>query len=386
MKILLGTPEYPPNHIGGGGEVYMNLAENYRTLGHDVVVIFGYYPSETWNDKIKKYSNSSGITFYQIPEIPYPKSMPFLRTVIPPNFKAWKKIRKIIQKENPDVAHLHGYGLIFINILASILRKLKIKYIFTIHGYPETQNKINWLVRFIWNLYIKIIMNKTLKYANKITCVSNYIKEDVRNVFPKKSVVIYNGINFSDFDKIEETIDIRKKHGVSKETKIIFSLGRISEMKGYQEIIKLIPEFINRNIDVKYLIAGKDDGYKNKLEWLIEKLSVKEKVEFLGFLDLETKKQYIKQCDIFAIPSLWEPFGLVALEGMVYNKIILTSDAGGLKEVLENYENKILINDEKVIKKILEHEAKSLDKNIFNRFDYDLISKSYLKLMEKYAK
>ncbi len=297
MKILLGIPEYPPNHIGGGGEVYINLAENYRRLGHDVVVIFGYYPVKTWGEKMKKYCNNSGITFYQIPEIPYPKSMPFLRTAMPPNFKAWKLIKKIIRKENPNVAHLHGYGLILINILASVLRKLKIKYIFTIHGYPETQNKSNGLIRFIWNIYVKTIMNRTLKFAEKITCVSKYIKDDKRNIFPKKSSVVYNGINFSDFNKTEETIDIRKKHGASEKTKIIFSLGRISEMKGYQKVIKLIPGFTHRNIDVKYLIAGKDDGYKKELDNLIENLGVKKNVEFLGFLDLETKKQYIKQCD-----------------------------------------------------------------------------------------
>jgi len=385
MKILLGVPEYPPNYIGGGGEVYKNLAENYKKFGHEVVVIYGYYPTKTWYENIKEYTNESGIKFYQIPEMPYPKSMPFFRTAMLPNLKSWWQLKKIILKEKPDVAHLHGYGLIFINIIAGILRKLKIKYIFTIHGYPETQNKSNKMIRLIWNMYIKIIMNRTLKFAEKIIYVSKYVQADKRNIFPEKSAVIYNGIKFSDFEETKENINIRKKYNILKETKILFSLGRISEMKGFQNVIKLIPKFLEQGIGVKYFIAGADEGYKNVLETLIKEAGVEKSVEFVGFLDLEAKKQYLFQCDIFAVPSLWEPFGLVALEGMIYNKIVLTSNAGGLKEVLEKYENKILMDDKDIIKKVLTHELKPLNKEIFKTFDYGLIAKSYLFLLEKYA-
>jgi glycogen synthase len=45
MKILLCVPEYPPYHIGGGGEVYKNLAEYYHDQGNQVVVVYGFYPS-----------------------------------------------------------------------------------------------------------------------------------------------------------------------------------------------------------------------------------------------------------------------------------------------------------------------------------------------------
>jgi len=377
MKILLGVPEYPPYHIGGGGEVFKNLAENYKKLGHDVVVAYGYYPTKSWQEDIKEYTDKNGIKFYQIPEIPYPKSMPFLRTVMPCNFKAWLKLKKIIKKENPDVAHLHGYGLIFVNILSRILYKLKIKYIFTIHGYPETQNKSNFLVKTIWNLYIRFIMNETLKRAHTITCISEFIKNDKRNIYKNKSIIIYNGINFEDFENVKNNIDIRKKHKIDNDVKIIFSLGRISEMKGFQEIIKLIPVFLEKKIKVKYLIAGDDDGYKKELNKLIDKLNVKNYVEFVGFLDLEIKKQYIKQCDIFAVPSLWEPFGLVALEGMIYNKLILTTERGALKEVLKDYEKKVRLDNEDFFDQ-LEQKKKIQSSFDFTKFNWINISNLYL--------
>lgn len=382
MKILLGIPEYPPNHVGGGGEVFKNLAENYKKLGYDVVIIYGFYPTKSWFEDVKEYTDNNGIRFYQIPEIPYPKSKPFLRSAMPPNFRAWLKLKKIIQEEKPDVAHLHGYGLIFINILAGILRKLKIKYIFTIHGYPETQNRSNFLVKIVWNWYIKLIMNKTLNNAERITCVSEYIKNDIRNIFPEKSEIIGNGLNFSEFENVRNDINIREKYHISQNAKIIFSIGRISEMKGFQNIIKLIPKFLKQGIDVKYLIAGEDEGYKKELLRLIEKLGVEKNVEFVGFLDLETKKQYIEQCDIFAIPSLWEPFGLVALEGMIYNKMIVTSNAGGLKDILEEYKNKILIDDKEVVEKALKQKPQLPSADIFKKFDYKIIAEAYLNAMK----
>ena len=381
MKILLGVPEYPPYHVGGGGEVYKNLAENYKKLGHEVAVIYGYYPTKSWSEDIKEYLDENGIKFYQIPEIPYPKSMPFLRTVMPCNLKAYFKLKKIIEKEKPDVAHLHGYGLFFMNILASKLYKQNIRYIFTIHGYPETQNKSIFFIRKIWDVYVRFIMNKTLRRAKKITCVSNFIKNDPRNILQSNSVVIYNGINFKDFENVKSDIDIRQKYNINTDTKIIFSLGRIAEMKGFQDVIKKIPEFLSKGVNVKYLIAGDDDGYKKNLEDLIEKLNLKEYVEFVGFLDLETKKQYISQCDIFAIPSLWEPFGLVALEGMVFNKIVLTSNLDGLAEVLKDYLNKILLYEDRVFEKVLLQKIIPANRNIYNKYDYNLIVRSYLKIL-----
>src|SRR3989344_5654809 len=247
MKILLGVPEYPPHHVGGGGEVFKNLAENYKKLGHEVAVIYGYYPTKSWNEEIKEFTNE-GIKFYQIPEIPYPKSSPYLRTVMPPNLKAWFKLKSIITKEKPDVAHLHGYGFIFINKLGKILHKKKIPYIFTIHGYPETQNSKNFFIRLIYKIFEKYSIKKSLKNSIKITAISDYIKNDKRNTNIEKSLTIYNGINFGNYKKDRKKINVRKKHRVDKNTKIILSLGRIAKMKGFHLIINKIPEFLKKQI------------------------------------------------------------------------------------------------------------------------------------------
>jgi glycosyltransferase involved in cell wall biosynthesis len=380
MKILLGVPEYPPYYIGGGGEVFKNLAENYKKLGHEVVVIYGYHPSTSFFEKIKEYEKD-GIKYYQIPEIPCPKSMPFLRTALPPNLNGLLQLNKIIKKENPDVAHLHGYGLIFIDILAKTLKKNKINYIFTIHGYPETPNKKGFFVKFAWQTYQYFFTKQTLKWAKKITFVSNWLLESKKNIFEKKLVVVQNGINPIDFEQIKK-INLRKKFKINKKTIIIFSMGRISEMKGFQEVIKILPSLLKK-FEVKYIIAGRDEGYKRNLNQLINELNLQQKVIFNDFLDLELKKAFIFESDIFAIPSLWEPFGLVALEGMILNKPILTNECGGLKEILLDYPKKFRLDDPKLVNKIKGINNTSTNKfKLPKKYNWSEITNTYLELLK----
>ena len=226
-------------------------------------------------------------------------------------------------------------------------------------------------------------MNKTLKMAEKITCISDYVKNDNRNIYKKKSVTIFNGLNFCDYQNVENTIDIRKIHNIDKDTIIILSVGRLSEMKGFQEVIKLMPSLLKNNINIKYLIIGRDDGYKQRLENLAKQVNMDKYVRFMGFMDSKLKNQYIKQCNIFAIPSLWEPFGLVALEGMIYDKVILTTDMGGLKEVLDGYGKKIYLYDHNIIDCININIKKKIESNIeFEKFDWKNISKKYLLLFD----
>ena len=219
-------------------------------------------------------------------------------------------------------------------------------------------------------------MNQTLKRASKITCISDYIKNDKRNICKEKSVIIFNGINFDDFKNVKDDINIRKKHNIKSDVKIIFSLGQIAKMKGYQEVIKRISDFLRKGVKIKYLIAGEDDGYRKELDELINKLNLKNNVEFVHFLDLETKKQYVKQCDIYAVPSLWEPFGLVVLEGMIFDKVILTTGNGAIREVLDGYDKKVFLDNEDFIQE-LNQKDKIKTSFDFVKFDWKNIINLY---------
>ena len=385
MKILLGVPEYPPFNVGGGGEVFKNLAENYKKLGHDVIILYGYYPTKSWWEDIIEYTDEKGIKFYRIPEIPYPKSLPYLRTAMPPNLNVLLKLKRIIQKEKPDIAHLHGYGLIFINILSKILYNLKIKFIFTIHGYPETPNSKGLSVKVIYYLYLKIFMKFTLKNSFKITGVSDYISFDKKiEKYNGKIITILNGINQDEYteDKGNQNFDIYRNLNLSKDKDItIFSMGRISKMKGFHLIIEKMRFFIDKGINIHYIITGVDDGYLVELKKLIYNYELNNNVHFLGWVDKKDLISLLYQCDIFSIPSLWDPCPIAAFEGMACNKFIITTEAGGIKEILKEYPYKINIYDNNFNEKMLDNLTKM--KYIINK-RVDISTMSWKNIAKKY--
>lgn len=382
MNILLAVPEFPPYTIGGGGEVYKQLANKYRDAGHNVTVVYGFYPNKNIFTGVKK-EVINGITFYQIAEIPYPNSRPNLRTVMPPTPNSFVGISRIFKNQNFDVAHLHGYGNPYINMIAKKCSKANIPFVYTLHGYPESQNESGLIVRTVWDLFIKNIQNKNLENASSITTVSNYINYDSRNIFKNKSQTIYNGIEYNEFKEIQNEIQIRETHNISTDTTIIYSIGRIAKMKGFQEVIKRLPEMINSGMKVKYIIAGEDDGYLTTLKQLAIELGIENEIIFTGFQDYNTKKMYIKQCNFFAVPSLWEPFGLVALEGMVFNKAIISFESTGIKEVLIDYQNKLDLNDKDLINKMKSFSNSSLEYSNWSKFDWNVICNQYLEILKK---
>jgi len=387
---MLIVPEYPPYNIGGGGIVYENLALNLNKFGHKVTVIWGYYPSSSIFEKITQ-EEINGIKFFRVPEIPYLKSKPFLRTAMPPNISGLISLPKIIKKEKPDLIHLHGYGLPYITFCSIISHLLNIHYLFTIHGYPKTP-EINKVFRIIWNIYDKTLMKSALHHSKKITCVSKWIAEDERlDCFQDKVKVIYNGINQGKFlnKKKNNDINIYKKFHLSENSQLICSVGRISKMKGFHMVINILPKLLNDFPDVYYFIIGADDGYKRRLEQIAGEKGIKNRIIFTGFIDEVIKNKIIKESDVFIVPSLWEPFGLTALEGLALEKIVITSGEGGLKEFLSDCKNVLFYdqNDDAsivtAIKKVLNGEKKYQHDTYLQTFNWEHIVQEYVQVYDQ---
>lgn len=381
MKILIVTPEYSSFSIGGGSEVYKQLVNEYSQHGHSVTVMYGYYPTVSFSEKIKHFKKNN-ISYYQIPLFPTPHSLPVLKTRLPCNIHSYFQLLNIIKKEKPDIAHLHGVGFMFIDIMASKLRKLKVPYILTNHGYTRKVLKSNFMMKFVWNIYTFFLMNPTIKHATRLTFVSNYLKNDPLNAYPEKSVTIYNGIENDWHLTGKKTIDIRKKYKIKPNEKILLTVGRISEVKGIHTLLPLFPGWIKKGFTFKYLIMGDvgESSYKKELDALIKRLYLKKYVIYVGYVEGDNRKQYFQQADVIAIPSLWEGFGLVLLEAIQFNKVILANDKGGLPEVYKNYSKIIKQSDKNIVTKIMSKENVRT-KFDFSPFKWNKIGTQYLDLL-----
>lgn len=367
MNILLVVPEFPPNTVGGGGIVFKNLAQQYCKMGHNVCVMHGDYKAKSFFKKISKKTKEK-INYISVPLMPYPKFGNFV-TSTPASIRAFFQVAKIIRKGEYDVVHAHGVGHIFVDTCTFVSNK---PIIFTVHGVPDPSNLI---ARLIYSLYKNTFTRLALKKANTITAVSSYTASMLRTLTNKKVVVIGNALDTGGFSV--------NNHIIPNSEFIIFTAGRLINMKGFDKVIEMLPKFVKKYKNVKFIIAGRDAGYKKTLIQKAKASNVSNSIEFVGYIDRKQLSNFLNKANVVAITSSKEPFNIFALEAMYFNKVILTTFGGGLKTTLGGYTKAVDINSSDIFSQI---EQKQKIKSNFNYTNYcwSKIANKYLKLMRKY--
>lgn len=344
MKILLGVPEFPPYHIGWWGVVFEALAKEYVKLWHQVLVVYGYYPTKTGFETIKQY-HKNGINFVQVPLLPTPMFLPFLKTVLPTAPRNLSRLEKIIHSFKPEVAHLHWYGLLFINQLAKLARTSNIPYIYTLHGAPVSAGKKWWMIQKVYNLYKKTRWKAILEHANDITAVSQYTIDHFSefDAYKKKIRVVPNWVYSQDFQK-KIDYNIYDQFSFPEQAKIYLSIGRIERIKWFDQFIRMIPGLLKSWIDVRYVIAWRDNWYKAELDKLIKELGIEDRVFYLGFISWDDKLSALQNADALIVPSHTESFGLVPLEGVSAGLLPIVNDIPAFRELVGSENAGIIID------------------------------------------
>lgn len=230
----------------------------------------------------------------------------------------------ILGQINADVFVVHIWTLAEF-ISNSIIESRNIVYV--IHSIPTTEpwNKM----RPFENDITKRCFEHLCYASTAIICVSESEKNKLCTLYPKyeeKIHVIHNGIN--------NTCDYYNNN-YEQSRKIFGYIGRAEQRKGLYELIKDITKY-----DVKFKVAtGQPDRVViQKIIQYLDATNNFDKVDFLGWCGGARKDKFFKSIDALIIPSLYEPFGYIALEAMQYGIPIISSCNGGLKEILgENY-------------------------------------------------
>ncbi len=151
-----------------------------------------------------------------------------------------------------------------------------------------------------------------------------------------KMDIVANGVDEKKFEidaTPQELADFRLKFAAPDE-KIVFFVGRMVREKGVQVLIEALPKIRWGYHDTKLLICG--GGYKEHLISLAHYVGMERHVYFAGFVPDEELLKIYKIADVACFPSLYEPFGIVALEAMAAHTPVVVSDAGGLPEVVQD--------------------------------------------------
>lgn len=247
-----------------------------------------------------------------------------------------------IKRVNPDYLILDQWdALTAISILLAS-KLMGIPYFLFAHRY-EFAEKRNWI------FFRKMIVRS----AARVIAVSNYTCSLVLDDSPKRSNidVIHNGFNYREIDSYRERCYQGQfplvESAFPERRPSILSVSRLVEWKHIDRVIEAMPRIVSRVVDAQYIIVG-DGEDEGRLKCLAMESPVKKSITFLGPMTGDEKFECFRRCDVFALPSEGEAFGIVFVEAMGFAKPVVAGQSGGPTEFITHAENGFLVDSNNV--------------------------------------
>lgn len=326
MRILLLSWEYPPKIIGGISRVVYDLAQKLGEDGNEVHVV------TCWVQGAKEIEKDRNVFVHRAHTYDI-NTINFIDWVLQLNFSLLElSVRIIDQTGKFDIIHAHDW------VVAFAARVLKYScytpLVSTIHA---TESGRNWGIHNEVQRYINDIEWWLTYESWKVIVNSNFMKNQVQNIFKlpeDKICVIPNGVDINKLQGYERDYNFRRNYAADNE-KIICFVGRLVHEKGAHILVDAIPKVIQHYHDAKFVIVGKGPQF-DYLQKKVSHMNISQKVYFTGYISDECLNRLYKCMDIAVFPSLYEPFGIVALEGMAAKVPVIVSDTGGLRDIVEH--------------------------------------------------
>lgn len=270
-------------------------------------------------------------------------------------------------EKNLDLIHWHQEEFFFLFVKKAAKQK-KIPYIATIHmshlgfeRYIYIRKKYPMLTPAEWMRYwSESIHYHFYKNASALLCVNKEVEMITQKLFPKQKILYFpNGVDTKRFSNGNGE-QFRKKHDIPLNAKVILCIGRISESKNQLLLVKAFSKIKKVHPEAYLLLIGpiKDLSYKEKLTREVLESGIQESFSLLPAIssnDPDLVDAY-HACDVFALPSKNEAFGMVILEAWSTGKPVIASHIGGIPELIHHEQNGLLFeseNEQDFIQKIL---------------------------------
>jgi glycogen(starch) synthase len=173
--------------------------------------------------------------------------------------------------------------------------------------------------------------------AERVIVCSHYMRGHVADVYGLAEdavTVIPNGIDPLDMRASGDLAALRAEYAASDE-RLVLLTGRLVYEKGFQLALEALPAVIRRAGRVRFLVAG-EGPHRAELEAQAHRLGLDGHGAFLGWIGDDRLHALYRIADLCVVPSLYEPFGLVAREAMASGCPCIVADTGGLREVVPN--------------------------------------------------
>lgn len=331
-----------------GSGVFSFLVDLINGTDKDFDIIVAYGVRKETLDNFEEYF-SERVKFIKVEN--------FTRSIKPQkDIKALFEIKEIINKENPDIIHLHSSKAGFLGRFASVKRKYKMLY--NPHGFSFLKKDDSKLKRTIYWFMEKIAAIFNSKCI--IVGCSKGEYEEAKKL-NKKSVHINNGINIELLSK--EIYGFEEKK-IDYDNLKICTVGRI----GYQKNPEMFNEIANLFPQIQFTWIG-DGDLKDKL--------TSSNINCTGWKSRKQVLQMLNNQDIFILTSLWEGLPISLLEAMYMKKICIVSDCIGNRDVIINEKNGFIARNLKQYKEYIEKIIIEKEKNLLGEKAYNDVIQEY---------
>ena len=390
MNILILTDYYPPEKLGGVGEIAKNLKHAYESRGHRTTVLTTGEKNE--NDRTQGVIRSTKRLILGV----------FRNNII--------ALRMIIRAE-VDVINLHQSATTlfllckpFFRHFPFVINSFQVSYFtefqeirtVTLEGRTFRPRFKEYLEKFLFAPVHIALDFIGYGLSDIVTIVSNSGRNEFSNTYGKvwrKAVqVIPNGVNPLKF-KFDETEAYPNLQGKISGKVVLTYVGVFRVRKRVFNLLYALREVLKQNKQIVLLLVGGGRGYETQIRALAQELGVEEHVVFVGKVPNEDIPRLLKLTDVFCLLSAYEGMPVAILEAMSMGKPVLSSDVSGMKDLIQNGKNGILtpVDDIQAIIQALKSLVSNNEnrrklgeqarKDIVEKYSWNVIAQKYVDLL-----
>ncbi len=392
-KVCFISPEYLPLSGGTGAYVYY-LSNELMKHGYSVCIVTGY--SQAGDVRVNE---KLSVFFLRTSKTPIVKSFMFAGSSL-------RKLNSVRDSVHVDITHANlplvpnfavpaNFGKTLISTVHSTWKGEAE----AIRGEPYSRLNPNEKFMVSFNWFLRIFEESMLKRSNKIIAVSDFTRRELLQYYKvreDKIRVIHNGVDTNKFQPASDKRKAKQELGFNPDDIAILSVGRLYARKGLFTLIESMPAVVRRFPRAKFIISGKGQSNEmKKLEAHTQKLGIIDNIVFTGYYPDRKLPRLYQAADVFAFSTFYENLPFAVLEALSTGLPVVTTNVGGIPEMIENGENGFLVqpfNSHELSDRILyylEHPSAASKmalmarKVIEERFDWRLIVKKVLKVYDE---
>jgi glycogen(starch) synthase len=330
MRVLLISWEYPPVIEGGLGRHVRKLSEHLVATGVEMHVLTrggGHLP---------ELEDRHGVIVHRVREPPFPKEIEaFVRWVDDMNGDMLALGTELAERHQYDLVHSHDW------LVAASAERLarghSLPWLTTIHA-TEYGRHQGWVDKHPQS-YIHAVERRMARRADRLITCSEYMRGHVSQVFgigQRKVTAIPNGIDPAELEPMQPQ-DLRKLRSrfAADDELLVLLVGRLVYEKGFHLALDALAPVIRSHPSrkVRFVVAGTGTA-EQELKRQAARLKLARHGTFLGWVGDDMLHSLYRVAELCIVPSIYEPFGIVALEAMASGCLCIVADTGGLREVV----------------------------------------------------